>query len=43
MISYVTNVYFLSIVEENYQKQIEIDGKTCILDIVDTAGQVYIK
>ena len=26
-------------IEDTYQKQVVIDGETCILDILDTAGQ----
>eukprot|EP00026_Physarum_polycephalum_P013031 Phypoly_transcript_13391.p1 GENE.Phypoly_transcript_13391~~Phypoly_transcript_13391.p1 ORF type:complete len:195 (+),score=23.81 Phypoly_transcript_13391:202-786(+) len=26
-------------IEDSYRKQVEIDGKACILDIMDTAGQ----
>lgn len=25
--------------EDSYRKQVNIDGETCILDILDTAGQ----
>ena len=26
-------------VEDSYRKQVVIDGETCLLDILDTAGQ----
>ena len=26
-------------IEDSYRKQIEVDGKACMLDILDTAGQ----
>jgi len=26
-------------IEDSYQKQVAIDGKTCLMDILDTAGQ----
>jgi small GTP-binding protein len=26
-------------IEDSYRKQVEIDGTTCLLDILDTAGQ----
>jgi len=26
-------------IENSYRKQVEIDGETCMLDILDTAGQ----
>ena len=27
-------------IEDSYRKQVVIDGETCLLDILDTAGQV---
>lgn len=27
------------IIEDSYRKQVVIDGETCLLDILDTAGQ----
>lgn len=27
-------------IEDSYRKQVEIDGQACVLDILDTAGQV---
>lgn len=32
----LTTVYFA---EDSYRKQVVIDGETCLLDILDTAGQ----
>ena len=29
----------LNILEDSYRKQVVIDGETCLLDILDTAGQ----
>lgn len=26
-------------IEDSYRKQVVIDGETCVLDILDTAGQ----
>jgi len=31
-------IFFLFI-EDTYRKQVVIDGETCLLDILDTAGQ----
>lgn len=31
--------YFCNITEDSYRKQVVIDGETCLLDILDTAGQ----
>lgn len=30
---------FFFISEDSYRKQVVIDGETCLLDILDTAGQ----
>lgn len=32
---------YLFIVEDSYQKQARIDGEPALLDILDTAGQVF--
>jgi small GTP-binding protein len=32
-------VYFHSCSEDSYRKQVVVDGETCLLDILDTAGQ----
>ena len=29
-------------IEDKYRKQVEIDGQSCVLEILDTAGTVYI-
>ena len=29
----------LFVTEDSYRKQVVIDGETCLLDILDTAGQ----
>lgn len=34
----ILNIYFL-FSEDSYRKQVVIDGETCLLDILDTAGQ----
>ena len=38
---YFNNQFFgwFVIVEDSYRKQVVIDGETCLLDILDTAGQ----
>lgn len=33
-----TFLYYLFL-EDSYRKQVVIDGETCLLDILDTAGQ----
>ena len=33
----MTNLLF--VLEDSYRKQVVIDGETCLLDILDTAGQ----
>ena len=33
------NAYFVIFTEDSYRKQVVIDGETCLLDILDTAGQ----
>lgn len=35
-------VHWILSAEDAYQKQAVIDGHTCILDVLDTAGQVCI-
>lgn len=30
---------FYFVAEDSYRKQVVIDGETCLLDILDTAGQ----
>lgn len=30
-------------IEDSYRKQVVIDGETCLLDILDTAGKLIIK
>ena len=32
-------LYICCISEDSYRKQVVIDGETCLLDILDTAGQ----
>ena len=32
-------LYISCISEDSYRKQVVIDGETCLLDILDTAGQ----
>ena len=32
-------LYISYISEDSYRKQVVIDGETCLLDILDTAGQ----
>jgi len=32
-------IFFFLFIEDTYRKQVVIDGETCLLDILDTAGQ----
>ena len=32
-------ILFSTFLEDSYRKQVVIDGETCLLDILDTAGQ----
>lgn len=34
-----SNFIYLFLSEDSYRKQVVIDGETCLLDILDTAGQ----
>ena len=36
---FVTICSWLLSTEDSYRKQVVIDGETCLLDILDTAGQ----
>ena len=36
---YVFNLLHYFVAEDSYRKQVVIDGETCLLDILDTAGQ----
>ena len=36
---YVYNLSNYIVTEDSYRKQVVIDGETCLLDILDTAGQ----
>jgi hypothetical protein len=33
------SLFFFLFAEDSYRKQVVIDGETCLLDILDTAGQ----
>ena len=35
----VVLIKLFSLAEDSYRKQVVIDGETCLLDILDTAGQ----
>ena len=37
MVHYLVKLVHFS--EDSYRKQVVIDGETCLLDILDTAGQ----
>ena len=36
---YAYNLSNYIVTEDSYRKQVVIDGETCLLDILDTAGQ----
>ena len=36
---YAYNLSNYIVAEDSYRKQVVIDGETCLLDILDTAGQ----
>ena len=36
---YAYNLFNYFVAEDSYRKQVVIDGETCLLDILDTAGQ----
>lgn len=35
----IVNCTYYIFLEDSYRKQVVIDGETCLLDILDTAGQ----